>query len=250
MSFQYSDFKFYKISERECSIGDGTNIIANGAVLGDKFSGQAIIPSVVLDQSGNKIVVTNISKYCFRDCTGITAVSIPHSIKFIDHDAFYRTAIESLVIPSSVEKLGYSALSTITGLKYVLFEPGKLSSIGDRSLALFNNVKKVVLPPSVVDIGVEIFFGTSNNNNPLDLVYCGSTSVTNEKIWDSSQNAKVNVYVTKNYQSNTFGGRSLTVLENSNDCKVYDLYYKLVCTNTESYINIYSILFDTFLFCS
>ena len=165
------------------------------------------------------------------------AVSIPHSIRIIDHDAFYNTKIESLVIPSSVEEIKYAAFSRILSLKYILFEPGKLTHIGDRVFAYFNNVKKIVLPSSVISIGSSIFYDLTEGSS-LDLIYCGKTHIGNENIF-YNQSANITVYVTDDYKHPTFGGRVPVVLENKKVCEVYYSYYKLTCPLRKQYFNMF-----------
>ena len=77
----------------------------------DKYSGTIVIPESV-EYGGNTYSVTSISENAFRDCSGLTSVSIPNSVTSIGESAFSGcTDLTSITIPNSVTYIGQYAFS-------------------------------------------------------------------------------------------------------------------------------------------
>jgi len=70
-----------------------------------KPTGDLIIPDTI-----DGFPVTSIGSEAFADCTGLTSVTLPSSLKSIGDLAFYGCSkLTSLKIPSSVTSIGYWA---------------------------------------------------------------------------------------------------------------------------------------------
>ena len=66
--------------------------------------------------------ITEINRYAFYKCTGLTSVTIGNSVTSIGYDAFYGcTGLTSVTIPDSVTSIGLSAFSYCTGLTSIAF---------------------------------------------------------------------------------------------------------------------------------
>lgn len=52
--------------------------------------GKLTIPATVTDENGKTYTVTGIANHAFAECTGLTRISIPNTIKDIDTFAFYQ----------------------------------------------------------------------------------------------------------------------------------------------------------------
>ena len=76
-----------------------------------------VIPSTLYDYYD----VTSIGCDAFRDCTGLTSITIPNSVTSIGDGAFSGcTGLTSIIIPNSVTSIGYGAFDGCIGLTSVL----------------------------------------------------------------------------------------------------------------------------------
>ncbi len=74
--------------------------------------------------------MTSIGSSAFRDCTGLTSVTIGNSVTSIGSSAFrYCTGLTSITIPESVTSIGGAAFSGCTGLTSITI-PESVTSIG------------------------------------------------------------------------------------------------------------------------
>ena len=66
--------------------------------------------------------ITQIYKYAFTGCTGLTSITIPGSVTSIGRSAFSGcTGLTSIIIPDSVTSIGNYAFSGCTGLTSIAF---------------------------------------------------------------------------------------------------------------------------------
>jgi len=95
-----------------------------------KYSGDINIPSTVTTNNGKtKYTVTAIGVGAFRECTGLTSITIPNSVTYIRNSAFLGcTGLTSVTIPSAVTYIGDSAFLGCTGLTSVTI-PNSVTSI-------------------------------------------------------------------------------------------------------------------------
>ena len=76
----------------------------------DAYVGNIIIPESTT-YNGTTYSVTSIGKYAFRDCSGLTSVTIPNSVTSIGDYAFYDcTGLHSLTIGTGVLSIGLYAI--------------------------------------------------------------------------------------------------------------------------------------------
>ncbi len=103
-----------------------------------------IIPESVT-YNEKSYTVTSIGVYAFKDCTGLTSITIPNSVTSIGGYAFaYCTGLTSITIPNSVTWIGGWAFQGCTGLT------------------------SITIPNSVTSIGRDAFYNTPWYNNQLD----------------------------------------------------------------------------------
>lgn len=137
--------------------------VENGVLTGCSIdSGDIVIPEFFDDQ-----LVTKIGEEVFKGKTGITSVTIPHTITEIGESAFEGcTGLTSFFIPNNVKTIGDKAFKDCANLAYVYMQEsqttrsstGGIETIGAYA---FQNcgLKALVIPQSVKSIGQGAFQG-------------------------------------------------------------------------------------------
>lgn len=107
--------------------------------------------------------ITSIGDRLFRDCSNITSISMPDTIKFIGKGAFLRCeGITDIHIPDSVEEIGEFAFESCTSLRKVNIPDGVISFDAFPNCKSLTDIK---IPDSVKTIGHYAFDGCTSLNN-------------------------------------------------------------------------------------
>jgi len=102
--------------------------------------------------------VKEISAYAFIHCIGITSIVIPESVVEIGSYAFNGcTGLTSVVIPDSVSNLGGYVFGGCTGLTSVKISD-KIAIIRVGCFVQCSNITSITIPDSVVEIGGYAFY--------------------------------------------------------------------------------------------
>ena len=95
--------------------------------------------------------ITEIKKYAFDGCSGLTGITIPNSVTSIGKYAFDGcTGLTGIVIPNSVTSIGYNAFRGCDGLTSIVI-PNSVTSIGSDAFAGCTRLK-IVYNNSLLDI--------------------------------------------------------------------------------------------------
>ena len=95
-----------------------------------------------------------------------TAYAVPEGTKTIGRDAFFKSKLESITLPSSLRELGYDAFGASKDLGRLIIPEG-VTTIGDYILDQCYAIKVLHIPSSVTSIGQKIC-----NSNAITDVYC------------------------------------------------------------------------------
>lgn len=117
--------------------------------------------------------LTRISYRMFTDCYSLKNVVLPSSIKSILGYAFYKTAIEEIVLPDGCTGVGDSAFNDCKNLKTVTVGEN-FSNISKHAFSGCSKLEKIVLPDQFKTLGYYAFA----NCTELKSVYLGKSIET------------------------------------------------------------------------
>ncbi|MBR5644799.1 MAG: leucine-rich repeat domain-containing protein [Salinivirgaceae bacterium] len=101
--------------------------------------------------------VTSIGNSAFRECSGLTSITIPSSVTSIDSHAFTGcSGLTTVTIPESVTSIGSYAFSRCRSLTTVII-PESVTSIDDCAFSGCSSLTTVTIPNSVETIGCRAF---------------------------------------------------------------------------------------------
>lgn len=127
--------------------------------------------TVTIPAQWNGLPVTSIHSYAFDNCSSVTKIILPDSIKTIESYAFFSCGMLEISIPASVSTIGASAFYGCKALKKLALPEG-LKTIR-RQLFTYSGVQAVYIPASVTSI--EAYASNSDAKTPLKAVFYGGT---------------------------------------------------------------------------
>lgn len=162
----------YKIIE-----GSQNVMVWNGeslsAVAATKYTGAINIPSTVV-AGGVTYNVTKIGNYAFRDCTGVTSVTLPNGLVEIGYVAFYNCGFTALNIPDTVTTIDNSVANCTNLVDVTLPNNPAFTTIPAYFLSKCTKIRTLIVPASVTTYTDAYFC----NNVPLTTLDIRSTSGT------------------------------------------------------------------------
>ena len=114
----------YEITIKEEGIHSvGVEYIKDSSVSKGKDCGG--IYNVVFGRTITTYTVSCIGSYAFKDCSGLTSITIPNSVTSIGTEAFSGcSGLTSITIPNSVTEIQHDVFNGCKSLKNVVFEDG------------------------------------------------------------------------------------------------------------------------------
>lgn len=130
----------------------------------NEYFGNVIIPATVVYQ-GSKYKVTAIGYCAFEECTNLTSVSIPNSVRYIGTKAFSGcNEITKITVGKGVTSIGEYAFSGCSKLKSISL-PNNITAISDYAFSSCSALVSFVIPNNVTSIGRYAFSGANRLNS-------------------------------------------------------------------------------------
>lgn len=129
--------------------------------------------TVTIPAQWNGLPVTSIHSYAFDNCSGVTKIILPDSVKTIESSAFFSCGMLEISMPASVSTIGASAFYGCKALKKLPLPEG-LKTIS-RQLFAYSGVQAVYIPASVTSIDAYASHDHSDAKTPLKAVFYGGT---------------------------------------------------------------------------
>ena len=126
-----------------------------------KYSGDIIIPEKVKGNDGVEYVVTSLGASCFKDCRGLTSITIPSSVTSLGDNCFEDcSGLTSITIPSSVTSIGDKCFWSCSGLTSITI-PSSVISLGEGCFEFCSGLTSITIPSSVTSLGDYCFYECS-----------------------------------------------------------------------------------------
>ena len=120
------------------------------------YQGTIIIPEEVICTDGT-FKVTKIGEKAFYNCTTLTSVSIPNSVKTIGISAFSGCiAMTSISLGNSITAIDFGAFYCCASLNEISF-PNSITFIGGESFYNCKSIKSIKIPYGVSTVGLRTF---------------------------------------------------------------------------------------------
>ena len=138
----------------------------------------------------------------FRNCSGLTTITIPNSVTWIGAEAFRNcSGLTSITIPDSVEGIWQEAFSCCSNLTSITISDG-LAVIGPGAFSC-SGLKTITIPSSVTKIYFDAFYDCSGLESVTisdgvtcigGEAFCGCLSLTEVTIPDSVTSIEGNAF--------------------------------------------------------
>jgi hypothetical protein len=155
------DAKFEVIDGLRYLLDTGAKTAALVLKTDGQFSGSIVIPEKVKSSDGVEYNVTSLGDECFKDCRGLTSVTIPSSITSLGNRCFDGcSGLTSVTIPSSITSLSDRCFRGCEGLTSITI-PSSVTSLGGQCFESCSGLTSITIPSSVTSLGNDCFDGCS-----------------------------------------------------------------------------------------
>ncbi len=138
------------------------HVNSEATVTSGSYSGTVNIPDYITTAKGLDYDVVAIGQDAFRNCSGLTSVTIATGVESIGANAFYGcSSLTSIKIPNSVTELGDGVFRGCSRISSVTFS-SNLTSLPDNCFYGCSSLKEITLPRKITMLGAYCFYGCSS----------------------------------------------------------------------------------------
>ena len=169
----------------------------------NEYSGVVVIPEEVTYMNRTR-KVTSIGNEAFRDCLGLTSITLPNSVKSIGGGAFDGcsgltsvtldcssignwfsglTSIKEITLGEHVTSIGNYAFCECSSLISVTI-PNSVTSIGNFAFRDCSGLTSVTIPNSVKSIGEDAFYGCKSLTS---VTICSGVTSIGDNAFDGAE---------------------------------------------------------------
>ena len=160
-SNSYAQASFETIDGLRYLIDSDVKTATLTANVGEKFSGDIVVPEKVKASDGVEYPVTAFGDNAFKECGGLKSITIPSSVTSLGNYCFnWCNGLTSVTIPSSVTSLGDYCFDNCSGLTSITI-PSSVTSLGDFCFWNCYRLTSITIPSSVTSLGNCCFEGCS-----------------------------------------------------------------------------------------
>lgn len=150
----YASVTGYTGTALSVKIPSSFNGVTVKSVNREAFSNNRYITSVTVPEG-----VTDIGKYCFRGCIGLSSVTLPSTLKNICEGAFYEcNSLKEIEIPDGVTKIGSYAFYNCWHIKSAKLS-SSLKVIGNCAFSGCSMLESVEFKDNLESVGSMAFYG-------------------------------------------------------------------------------------------
>lgn len=186
-SNSYAQASFESIDGLRYLIDSDAKTATLTANVGEKYSGDIVVPEKVKASDGveypvtafgdnafdncrelNSITipssVTSLGKGCFSSCWGLTTITIPSSITSLSENCFMNCIrLKSISLPSSLTSFGSGCFWWCSGLTNITI-PSSVTSLSYSCFKGCSSLTSIIIPSSVKTVSSECFAGYKHHN--------------------------------------------------------------------------------------
>ena len=129
-------------------LADGYAVVTNSGQTGC-YSGDVVIPESVTSD-GSTYPVSVIGDYAFKDCVGLTHVTIPNTITAIGYCAFWDCmGLTTVTIPESITSIGDYAFANCYALTELVYNAVSCDNFNWSTPFIYSNIATIMIGDKV-----------------------------------------------------------------------------------------------------
>ena len=151
------------------------------------------------DTHGSHTETNAIGEYAFSGCSGLTSITLPSGIFFIEECAFYGcSGLTSITLPSGVTSIRESAFENCSGLTSITL-PSGVTLIRKSVFSGCRGLTSITLPSGVTSIGESAFKGCGGLTSLT--IHSDVTEISSSAFWGCTGLKDVSFYINGDFET-------------------------------------------------